>query len=67
MAQTLNMGEKDLEMTNVLKLFGKATLDILYPDQEPVGDPIVDNTGKWNFKPVLLDSVPLALPPELVA
>ncbi len=66
MAQTLNMGEKDLEMTNALKLFGKATLDILYPDQEPVGDPIVDNAGKWNFKPVPLDSVPMALPSELV-
>ena len=50
MAQTLNMGEKDLEMTNALKLFGKEILDTLYPDQEPVGDPIVDNPGKWNFK-----------------
>ncbi|HRI80631.1 MAG TPA: penicillin acylase family protein, partial [Cyclobacteriaceae bacterium] len=66
MAQTLNMGEKDLEMTNALKLFGKTTLDVLYPDHEPVGDPIVDNTGKWNFKPVHLDSVPLALPSELI-
>jgi penicillin amidase len=66
MAQTLNMGEKDLEMTNALKLFGKETLDLLYPDQEPVGDPIVDNTGKWNFKPVTLDGVPPALPSELI-
>jgi penicillin amidase len=67
MAQTLNMGEKDLEMTNALKLFGKATLDILYPDQEPVGDPIVDNAGKWKFKPVSLDGIPPALPSELIA
>ncbi|MBY0435434.1 MAG: penicillin acylase family protein [Cyclobacteriaceae bacterium] len=67
MAQTLNMGEKDLEMTNALTLFGKETLDILYPDREPIGDPIVDNAGKWNFTPIKLDSVPLALPNELVS
>lgn len=67
MAKTLCTGEKDLEMTNALKLFGKDTLDLLYPDSEGVGDPIVDNIGKWNFKPVTLDSVPPALPAELVA
>ncbi len=67
MAQTLNTGEKDLEMTNTLKLFGKETLDILYPDQEPVGDPIVDNTGKWTFTPVSLDKTPLALPDQLIS
>src|SRR5205814_8967667 len=38
-----------------------------YPDQEPVGDPVVDNAGKWNFKPVSLDGVPPALPSALVA
>ncbi|MDZ4715826.1 MAG: penicillin acylase family protein [Cytophagales bacterium] len=68
MAQTLNMSDKDLEMTNALKLFGKETLDILYPDQEKVGDPIVDQPGRWNFKTVLpLDSVPMATPKELIA
>ncbi|MCA6432160.1 MAG: penicillin acylase family protein, partial [Cytophagales bacterium] len=67
MAKTLNMGEKDLEMTNALKLFGKETLDLLYPDHEGVGDPIVDNTGNWKFNPVTLDSLPLAEPTELIA
>jgi penicillin G amidase len=66
MAQTLNMSEKDMEMTNALKLFGKETVDLLYPDHEGVGDPIVDNTGKWKFKPVMLDTIPLALPDELI-
>jgi penicillin amidase len=66
MAQTLNMSEKDMEMTNALKLFGKETVDLLYPDDEGVGDPIVDNTGKWKFKPITLDTVPFALPDELV-
>jgi penicillin G amidase len=66
MAKTLNSGERDLEMTNALKLFGKETLDLLYPDHEGVSDPIVDNTGNWKFKPVTLDSVPSAAPKELV-
>jgi penicillin amidase len=66
MAQTLNMGDKDIEMTNALKLFGKETLDLLYPDRELDVDPIVENPGGWKFPPVKLDSVPLALPDELI-
>ena len=67
MAQTLNMGEKDLEMTNMLALFGKDVLDVLYPDHEPVGDPIVDKPGKWNFKPIVPDTGRSVLPPELIS
>lgn len=67
MAQTLNMGDKDIEMTNALSLFGKETIDLLYPDREPTEDPIVDNPGGWKFNPVKLDTIPLALPDELIA
>ncbi len=66
MAKTLNIGDKDLEMTNALKIYGKETVDLLWPDHENMGDPIVDNTGSWKFKPITLDSVPFALPDELV-
>jgi penicillin G amidase len=66
MAQTLNMGDKDIEMTNALTLFGKDAIDLLYPDREAVTDPIVDNAGKWTFKPVTLETVPSALPAELI-
>ncbi|MBK7652969.1 MAG: penicillin acylase family protein [Flammeovirgaceae bacterium] len=66
MALTLNIGDKDLEMTNALKLFGKEISDLLWPDDEKVGDPIVDRTGNWKFDPITLDSVPLALPDELI-
>ncbi|MCC6835848.1 MAG: penicillin acylase family protein [Cytophagales bacterium] len=66
MALTLNSGDKDLEMTNALKLFDKALIDLVWPDNENVGDPIVDNPGNWNFTPVKIDSLPLALPDELV-
>jgi penicillin amidase len=66
MAKTLDIFDKDLEMTNALKLLGKETVDLLWPDNENVGDPIVDNPGLWKFQPIKLDSVPLALPDELI-
>jgi penicillin amidase len=66
MAQSLNMSDKDMEMTNALTLFGKEVVDMLYPDNENVGDPIVDNPGGWKFKPIKLDTVPMAVPPQLV-
>lgn len=67
MAKTLNMGEKDVEMTNIVKMFGKPVADLLFPDREEVSDPVVDNTGNWKFNPIKLDSIPLAIPPGLVA
>jgi penicillin amidase len=66
MAKTLNIQEKDFEMTNALKLFGKETLNLLYPDNEHVGDPIVDNPNGWNFKPASLDKIAPALPKDFV-
>ncbi len=66
MAKTLNTGERDLEMTNALKLFGKETIDLLFPDNEGVADPIVDRTNQWGFKPETMDSVQLAVPQQLV-
>lgn len=66
MAQTLNMGDKDIEMTNALKLYGKEMVDLLYPDNEHTGDPIVEKPGEWNFKPITLGDVPLAVPDELI-
>lgn len=52
MAQTLNMGDKDVQMTNALKMFGYELVNLLYPDREPVGDAIVEKPGQWNFTPV---------------
>lgn len=67
MAQALNIGDKDIEMTNALNLFGKEMVDLLYPDNEMTGDPVVDKPGSWNFTPpVKLDTIPLAVPDELI-
>jgi penicillin G amidase len=66
LSKTLNIGDKDIEMTNALTLFGKEVVDLLYPDNEEPGDPIVDNPGGWNFKPISIDTVALAMPTELI-
>jgi penicillin amidase len=66
MAQTLNMGDKDIEMTNALKRYGKEMVDLLYPDRDTEEDPIVSKPGNWKFKPVLSDTLPFAVPEELV-
>jgi penicillin amidase len=67
MAYSLCMRDKDIEMTNALQLFGPEVVDLLYPDQEGVGEPIVDQPGSWKFASVLSDSVPsAALPKELI-
>ncbi|HLT81658.1 MAG TPA: penicillin acylase family protein [Cyclobacteriaceae bacterium] len=66
MAQTLNMGDKDIEMTNALKLYGKEMVDLLYPDPDCDIDPIVNNPGGWNFNPVNLAETVNSLPEGLV-
>jgi penicillin amidase len=66
MAQTLNMGDKDVEMTNFVSMFGKETADILFPDHELSTDMIVDNTNNWKFKPIRIDSLPIAIPKNAI-
>lgn len=66
MARTLNTGEKDMEMTNALQKLGLAKLNLLYPDREPVSDPIVNRAGLWP-SPVPADSVTSILPKETVS
>lgn len=61
MCQTLNMGEKDAEMTNALKLYGKGLVDLLYPDHELAEDPIVNNPNGWNFASILQDTIPATM------
>jgi penicillin amidase len=66
MAESLCMRDKDMEMTNALKLFGAETINLLYPDREDVGDPIVDAPGHWKASQTIPDSIPLALPKEVI-
>jgi penicillin amidase len=66
MALTLNMGDKDMQMSNSLALFGKETTDLLFPDYEGVTDPIVENPGAWTLPPIKLDSFPPATPDSII-
>ncbi len=66
MAQTLNMGHKDMQMTNALRLYNKAIVDVLYPDRDTPEDPIVSKPGGWKFASILSDTLPMALPEELI-
>lgn len=66
MAQSLNMRDKDMEMSNALKLLGPEMLNLLFPDNELVSDPIVENTGNWKFPLVKFDTVPMAVPAEYI-
>lgn len=66
MAQTLNFSDKDKEMTNALTMVGKPMVDLLWPDNENSGDPIIDKPGGWKFPPIKFDTIPLALPNQLV-
>jgi len=52
MADQLSRGEKDMEHTNALKLWGKETFDILYPENHPNLDPVIPVGIKWNFTPI---------------
>src|SRR5690606_8109569 len=66
LSQSLNIGDADLEMTNALNLYGAEVLELLYAENDhPSGDPIVDTPGAWNFEPIRLDTVPLAIPSTL--
>lgn len=66
MCKTLSMGDKDMEMTNALALYGAEVVELLYPDVDRYTDPIVERPGQWKFKSPLPDSIPLALPAEKI-
>jgi penicillin amidase len=52
MADQLSRGERDLEHTNALKLWGKEMFEVLYPETHPGLDPVIPEGTKWNFTPI---------------
>ncbi|MCP4459549.1 MAG: penicillin acylase family protein [Cytophagales bacterium] len=51
MANDLSRGERDLEHTNALKLWGPELFDLLYPERYPDLDPVIPAGTKWEFQP----------------
>lgn len=67
MAEMLTNMEDDFEITNALKLFGKETTDLLFPDYiDTLQSPIVPIGHKWEFAAEKVDSVPNMTPEGLV-
>ena len=52
MSNDLSRGERDLEHTNALKLWGMDIFNALYPERFPDLDPIIPANTKWNFEPI---------------
>jgi penicillin amidase len=52
MANTLASGDDAIENTNALKLLGRETFDLLFPEYHPEQAPIVPTDGKWKFEPL---------------
>lgn len=53
MANDLSFGEKDLQNTNALAVFGRETFDLLFPDMDTPLDPIVNKPDGWDFEPIV--------------
>ena len=51
MANDLAGRDYDLENTNLVKLFGKETFDLLFPERLPNTDPVIPEGTKWGFDP----------------
>lgn len=56
MANTLASGDDAIENTNALKLLGRETFDLLFPEYHPEQAPIVPTEGKWNFEPLKVNT-----------
>ena len=53
MSDMLNSSEKDLENTNFKSAYGKALLDLIYPDVDNYQDPVIDKPNSWDFEPLV--------------
>jgi len=52
MADQLSRGERDLEHTNALKIWGKDIFEILYPERHPNIEPVIPAGTAWDFEPL---------------
>ena len=67
MSGVLALGADDLNMSNVLKKYGVAITNDLFPDYPVREDPIIPVGTKWDFKPVKPPVVPAAMVADMKA
>lgn len=58
MAYALTVRNDDIEMTNVLRKYGKTVVDELFPNYPQRHDPIIPAGTKWNLKDLKIPKVP---------
>jgi len=66
MANTLAASDGDLEATNALRMLGRKTYDLLFPDYYPGQAPIVPTDKPWGFDPLKLAQPVGAFSPDFV-
>lgn len=64
MNNMLSRGERDLEHTNALKLWGREVFDILYPERHPVVDPVIPRGTAFDFEPIQVEKPDVQFPLE---
>ncbi len=62
MADKLSRDNQDLAHTNITHIWGKDTLDLLYPEMPTDLDPIIPSGTKWDFTPVPIPQPPANYP-----
>lgn len=66
MADMLSGYETDLENTNLVKVFGKETFDLLFPDRNFGDNPIIPVGHEWEFDPLPVPEADADYPAELI-
>ena len=56
MAMNLASRESDLESNNTLAILGKESFDFLFPERNPLNDPIIPKEVEWGFEPLSVDA-----------
>ncbi len=67
MADLLASGEADLEYTNALKLWGKDTLDMIYPENFPEIDPVIPYGTPFDFEAIKPEKPQVEFPQEFTS
>jgi penicillin amidase len=60
----LSRQERDLEHTNAIKLWGRDTFDILYPEKSDFVDPVIPAGTPFEFDPLLVEEPDVQFPLE---
>ncbi|MFK7953442.1 MAG: penicillin acylase family protein [Ekhidna sp.] len=64
MNNMLSRGERDLEHTNALKLWGRDIFEVLYPERPDVVDPVIPKGTAFDFDPITVEKPTVQFPLE---